>query len=102
MPTIDLTADELAAVATALRRAIEDGTGFLGRPRFDPLRGAHEARGGPKRPASLALAAGLVGRQARFRNHVVGFRRIGGDRRLSWTGTSACRFGPFCRRGAQF
>jgi hypothetical protein len=36
MPTIDLTADELAAVTAALRRVIENGR-FRRAPRLDPL-----------------------------------------------------------------
>ena len=39
VPTIDLTADELAAVAAAIRRAIEDDR-FPRAPRLDPLRAA--------------------------------------------------------------
>ena len=39
MPTIDLPADELAAVTTAIRRAIEDDK-FPHAPRLDPLRAA--------------------------------------------------------------
>ena len=39
MPTINLTDDELAAVAAALRRAIEDDR-FPHAPRLDPLRAA--------------------------------------------------------------
>jgi hypothetical protein len=39
MPTIDLTDDELAAVAAAIRRAIEDDR-FPRAPRLDPLRSA--------------------------------------------------------------
>ena len=37
MPTIDLTADELAAVAAAIRRAIDEDR-FPHAPRLDPLR----------------------------------------------------------------
>ena len=36
VPTINLTADELAAVAAAIRRAIEDDR-FPHAPRLDPL-----------------------------------------------------------------
>ena len=36
MPTINLTADELAAVTAAIRRAIEDDR-FPHAPRLDPL-----------------------------------------------------------------
>ena len=39
MPTIDLTADELAAVAAAIRRVIE-GDRYPHAPRLDPLRAA--------------------------------------------------------------
>ena len=39
MPTINLTDDELAAVAALLRRAIEDDR-FPHAPRLDPLRAA--------------------------------------------------------------
>jgi hypothetical protein len=39
MPTIDLPDDELAAVAAAIRRAIEDDK-FPHAPRLDPLRAA--------------------------------------------------------------
>jgi hypothetical protein len=39
MPTIDLTADELAAVAAAIRRAIDEDR-FPHAPRLDPLRSA--------------------------------------------------------------
>jgi hypothetical protein len=39
VPTIDLAADELAAVAVAIRRAIEDDR-FPHAPRLDPLRAA--------------------------------------------------------------
>jgi hypothetical protein len=39
VPTIDLPDDELAAVAAALRRAIED-VKFPHAPRLDPLRAA--------------------------------------------------------------
>jgi hypothetical protein len=39
VPTIDLPDDELAAVAAALRRAIEDDR-FPHAPRLDPLRAA--------------------------------------------------------------
>jgi hypothetical protein len=39
MPTIDLPADELAAVTAAIRRAIEDDK-FPHAPRLDPLRAA--------------------------------------------------------------
>jgi hypothetical protein len=39
VPTIDLTADELAAVTAAIRRAIEDDR-FPHAPRLDPLRAA--------------------------------------------------------------
>ena len=39
MPTIDLTDDELAAIAAAVRRAIEDDR-FPRAPRLDPLRAA--------------------------------------------------------------
>ena len=46
VPTIDLTDAELAAVAAALRRAIE-GDQYPRAPRLDPLRTAlGEARGG--------------------------------------------------------
>ena len=38
-PTIDFTDDELAAVAAAIRRAIEDDR-FSHAPRLDPLRAA--------------------------------------------------------------
>jgi hypothetical protein len=39
VPTIDLPDDELAAVAAAIRRAIEDDK-FPHAPRLDPLRAA--------------------------------------------------------------
>jgi hypothetical protein len=39
VPTIDLPADELAAVAAAIRRAIEDDN-YPHAPRLDPLRAA--------------------------------------------------------------
>jgi hypothetical protein len=39
MPTIDLTADELAAVTATVRRAIEDDR-FPHAPRLDPLKAA--------------------------------------------------------------
>jgi hypothetical protein len=39
VPTINLTADELAAVTAAIRRAIEDDR-FPHAPRLDPLRAA--------------------------------------------------------------
>jgi hypothetical protein len=39
VPTINLTDDELAAVAAAIRRAIEDDK-FPHAPRLDPLRAA--------------------------------------------------------------
>ena len=39
MPTIDLPADELAAVTAAIQRAIEDDR-FPHAPRLDPLRAA--------------------------------------------------------------
>jgi hypothetical protein len=39
MPTIDLPADELAAVTEVIRRAIEDDR-FPHAPRLDPLRSA--------------------------------------------------------------
>jgi hypothetical protein len=39
VPTIDLPADELAAVIAAIRRAIEDDK-FPHAPRLDPLRAA--------------------------------------------------------------
>ena len=39
VPTINLTADELAAVTAAIRRAIEDDQ-FPHAPRLDPLRAA--------------------------------------------------------------
>ena len=39
MPTIDLPDDELAAVAAAIRRAIEDDR-YPHAPRLDPLRAA--------------------------------------------------------------
>ena len=39
VPTISLTADELAAVTAAIRRAIEDDR-FPRAPRLDPLRAA--------------------------------------------------------------
>jgi hypothetical protein len=39
VPTIDLPADELAAVAAAIRRLIEDDK-FPHAPRLDPLRAA--------------------------------------------------------------
>jgi hypothetical protein len=39
MPTINLTDDELAAVAAAVRRAIEEDR-FPRAPRLDPLRSA--------------------------------------------------------------
>jgi hypothetical protein len=46
MPTIDLTDDELAAVTTAIRRAIDEDR-FPRAPRIDPLRSAL-AKLGPK------------------------------------------------------
>jgi hypothetical protein len=46
VPTINLNDDEIAAVAAALRRLIEDDR-FPHAPRLDPLRGAGEVRGGP-------------------------------------------------------
>ena len=52
MPTIDLPADELAAVTAAIRRAIEDDR-FPHAPRLDPLRAALarlEAASEPKAP----------------------------------------------------
>jgi hypothetical protein len=48
VPTINLTADELAAVTAALRRAIEDDR-FPHAPRLDPLRAA---LGSSRRPQS--------------------------------------------------
>ena len=52
VPTIDLPADELAAVTAAIRRAIEDDR-FPHAPRLDPLRAALarlEAASEPKAP----------------------------------------------------
>jgi hypothetical protein len=52
VPTINLTDDELAAVAAALRRLIEDDR-FPHAPRLDPLRaalGKFEAAHEPTRP----------------------------------------------------
>jgi hypothetical protein len=46
-PTINFTADELAAVTAAIRRAIEDDR-FPHAPRLDPLRAALEPTPLPK------------------------------------------------------
>jgi hypothetical protein len=51
MPTIDLTDDELAAVAAAIRRAVEEDR-FPRAPRLDPLRSAL-AKLDPEAAASL-------------------------------------------------
>jgi hypothetical protein len=70
VPTIDLTAGELAAVAAAIRRAIEDDK-FPHAPRLDPLRAALarldaalalEPTPAPKAPAP-AQAAAITPRQ---------------------------------------
>ena len=58
VPAINLTDDELTAVAAAIRRAIEDDR-FPHAPRLDPLRAALgkfeaevEANPGPPRPSA--------------------------------------------------
>jgi hypothetical protein len=59
MPTIDLAADELAAVAAAMRRAIEDDR-FPHAPRLDPLRaalGKFDAASEPTPPPKAPPAA---------------------------------------------
>jgi hypothetical protein len=66
MPTINLTADELAAVTTAIRRAIEDDR-FPHAPRLDPLRAAlakFEAAPEPT-PLPKALPPAKVDKRAR-------------------------------------
>jgi predicted DNA-binding transcriptional regulator YafY len=60
MPTIDLTDDELAAVAAAVRRAVEEDR-FPRAPRLDPLRSAlaklHPAAAAPLRRPQAAKSA---------------------------------------------
>ena len=52
MPTIDLPADELAAVTAAIRRAIEDDK-YPHAPRLDPLRAALARLQAASEPAPL-------------------------------------------------
>ena len=66
VPTINLTADELAAVTAAIRRAIEDDR-FPHAPRLDPLRaalGKFEAAPEPT-PRPKALPPAKVDKRAR-------------------------------------
>jgi hypothetical protein len=56
VPTINLAADELAAVTAAIRRVIEDDR-FPHAPRLDPLRGAGEARRGDKKSSPNELGS---------------------------------------------
>ena len=55
VPTINLTADELAAVTAAIRRAIEDDR-FPYAPRLDPLRAALGKFEAAPEPAPLPKA----------------------------------------------
>jgi hypothetical protein len=55
VPTIDLPADELAAVTAAIRRAIEDDR-FPHAPRLDPLRAALGKLEAAPEPAPLPKA----------------------------------------------
>jgi hypothetical protein len=55
VPTISLTADELAAVTAAIRRAIEDDR-FPHAPRLDPLRAAPGKLEAAPEPAPLPKA----------------------------------------------
>ena len=66
VPTINLTADEFAAVAAVVRRAIEDDR-FPHAPRLDPLRAALAKLDGAPRPTPLPKAPSLakVDKQAR-------------------------------------
>ena len=67
VPTINLTADELAAVTAAIRRAIEDDR-FPHAPRLDPLRaalGKFEAAAEPT-PHPKASPAGKGDKRARL------------------------------------
>jgi hypothetical protein len=54
MPTIDLPADELAAVAAAIRRVIE-GDRYPHAPRLDPLRAALARLDAAKRQENLTV-----------------------------------------------
>jgi hypothetical protein len=66
VPTIDLPDDELAAVAAALRRAIE-GDRYPHAPRLDPLRAAlarFDAAAGPT-PGPKAPPAAKADKRAR-------------------------------------
>jgi hypothetical protein len=63
VPTINLIADELAAVTAAIRRAIEDDR-FPHAPRLDPLRAALGKRGGPRASPAPEGPAASQSRQA--------------------------------------
>jgi hypothetical protein len=56
VPTIDFPADELAAVAAAIRRLIEDDK-YPHAPRLDPLRAALARLDAATTPAKATLAA---------------------------------------------
>ena len=66
VPTINLTADELAAVTAAIRRAIEDDR-FPHAPRLDPLRAALGKFDAAPEPTPLpkALPPAKVDKRAR-------------------------------------
>jgi hypothetical protein len=55
VPTINLTADELAAVTAAIRRAIENDR-FPHAPRLDPLRAALGKLDAESKPTALPKA----------------------------------------------
>jgi hypothetical protein len=60
VPTIDLPADELAAVAAAIRRVIE-GDRYPHAPRLDPLRAALARLDAASKPAPKGKAAESAG-----------------------------------------
>jgi hypothetical protein len=65
-PTIDFTDDELAAVAAAIRRAIEDDR-FPHAPRLDPLRAALGKFEAAPEPTPLPKASPPVKAEKRAR-----------------------------------
>ena len=64
VPTINLTADELAAVTVAIRRAIEDDR-FPHAPRLDPLRAALGKFEAASEPTPLPKAPTAADKRAR-------------------------------------